>query len=76
MRGTEKSPKTGSDDTGNPVHARLLTANEVAELLALPVTWVYAETRADRIPHVSLGKYRRYRLEAIERWLEEQERGA
>lgn len=54
---------------------RLLTADEVAELLSVPKSWVYAETRAGRIPHVKLGRYSRYRLEAIEAWVAEAERG-
>ena len=58
---------------------RLLTADEVAELLGVPVSWVYEQSRAGRIPTVTLGRYRRYRREAIEQWLsalEQQARGA
>jgi excisionase family DNA binding protein len=50
---------------------RLLTAKEVADYLAVPETWVRSETRADRIPHVKLRKYRRYRLDDVLAWLEE-----
>ena len=31
--------------------------------------WVYAETRASRIPHVPLGRYVRYRRSAVLRWI-------
>lgn len=55
--------------------ARLLAAGEVADLLGVPKSWVYAETRAGRIPHVTLGRYRRYRVDAIEAWLTDRERG-
>lgn len=55
--------------------AKLLTADEVAVVLGVPKTWVYAETRAGRIPHVRLGRYRRYRREAIDAWIAERERG-
>lgn len=48
----------------------LLTAAEVAELLGVPVSWVYEQSRRGRIPTVTLGRYRRYRREAIERWVE------
>ena len=48
----------------------LLTAAEVAELLGVPTSWVYQQSRAGRIPTVTLGRYRRYRREAIEQWLE------
>ena len=40
------------------------TASDVAALLQVPVSWVYAEARAGRIPHVTLGHYRRFRREA------------
>jgi excisionase family DNA binding protein len=51
----------------------LLTARDVAELLGVPTSWVYEQSRAERIPTVTLGRYRRYRREAIEAWLEELE---
>ena len=49
----------------------LLTASEVAELLGVPKSWVYEQSRTGRIPTVTLGRYRRYRREAIEVWLRE-----
>jgi len=49
----------------------LLTASEVAELLGVPKSWVYEQSRTGRIPTVTLGRYRRYRREAIEAWLRE-----
>ena len=45
---------------------RLLTAKEVAELLAVPESWVREATREGRLPHLRLGRYRRYEREAIE----------
>ena len=48
----------------------LLTAGEVAEILGVPRSWVYEQSRAGRIPTVTLGRYRRYRRDAIEQWLE------
>lgn len=54
----------------------LLTAEEVAELLGVTTAWVYAQSRAGAIPTVKLGRYYRYRREAIDRWLESQEVGA
>lgn len=51
----------------------LLTAHEVAELLGVPTSWVYEQSRGGRIPTVTLGRYRRYRREAIEAWLEQLE---
>jgi excisionase family DNA binding protein len=57
------------------VSERLLTAGEVAELLAVPERWVREHTRGGLLPHVVLGRYRRYRLEAVLAWLEVQEQG-
>jgi len=53
----------------------LLTASEVAELLGAPKSWVYEQSRSGRIPTVTLGRYRRYRREAIEAWVAEIEAG-
>jgi excisionase family DNA binding protein len=47
----------------------LLTAAEVAELLGVPISWVYEQSRRGGIPTVTLGRYRRYRREAIEAWV-------
>ena len=47
----------------------LLTAQDVADLLGVPCSWVYQQSRAGRIPTVTLGRYRRYRREAIEAWV-------
>jgi excisionase family DNA binding protein len=49
---------------------RLLTAGEVAEMLAVPVSWVRESTRSGAIPVVELGRYRRYREEDVLAWLE------
>lgn len=53
---------------------RLLTVDEVAERLGVTRDWVWAQARSGRIPHVRLGRYRRFREEAIEQWLEDLER--
>ena len=45
--------------------ASLLTADQVADLLGVPKSWVYEQSRTGRIPTVTLGRYRRYRREAI-----------
>lgn len=47
----------------------LMTADDVAELLGMSKDWIYTEVRAGRIPHVRLGRYVRFRLEAIEDWI-------
>lgn len=49
--------------------SRLLTVADVAERLGVTKEWVWAQARAGRIPHVQLGRYRRFREEAIDEWL-------
>jgi excisionase family DNA binding protein len=51
---------------------RLLTAEEVANRLAVPESWVREATRAGHLPHIQLGRYRRYHPDQIEAWLAEQ----
>ena len=52
-----------------PTVDRLLTAEEVAERLGVRTDWVWAQARAGRIPHVRLGRYRRFRESALEVWI-------
>lgn len=54
---------------------RLLTAKEVAALLAVPESWVREATREGRLPHLKLGRYRRYQRPTIEAWLRAQQAG-
>jgi excisionase family DNA binding protein len=57
----------------------LLTAEEVAELLRVPLSWVYERTRkrgVDRIPGFRLGKYWRFREADVLAWLDRQRVGA
>jgi excisionase family DNA binding protein len=61
--------------SGVPPSERLLTAAEVAQFLAVPLSWVREATRAERLPHLKLGRYRRYQLSAIGVWLETQHAG-
>ncbi len=51
---------------------RLLTATEIADRLAVKESWVREATRDGRLPHLRLGRYRRYRWADIEHWLAEQ----
>lgn len=71
--GAVARPLPGGRDIGvDP----LLTADEVAALLRVTKAWVYAETRAKRIPHVPLGRYVRYRRSAVLQWISALERGS
>ena len=51
----------------------LLTAGEVAALLRMTAAWVYSETRSNRIPHLRLGRYVRYRRSTIVAWMSDLE---
>jgi excisionase family DNA binding protein len=56
----------------------LLTVEEVAELLKVPVSWVYDRTRSrgmNRIPGFRLGKYWRFQESEVLVWLERQRSG-
>ncbi len=51
-----------------PGLGRLLTPEEAAELLQVPVSWMYQHTRRrslDRIPFVKIGHYVRFREEDL-----------
>jgi excisionase family DNA binding protein len=62
------SAREGADATVAG-HDQVITADEVAALLRMTPAWVYAETRRNRIPHMRLGRYFRYRRSAIEAWM-------
>src|SRR5262249_10588916 len=53
---------------------RLLTIRDVAQLLRVPVSWVYEHTRrrsVDRMPGFRLGKYWRFNEADVRSWLRE-----
>ena len=54
---------------------RLLTADELAERLGMKTEWVWSQARAGRIPHVRLGRYRRFRESAVDAWSQDLETG-
>ena len=52
---------------------RLLTVPEAAEILKIPTSWLYERSRHNALEHlgmVRVGKYLRFRQEAIEEYLE------
>ena len=53
----------------------LLDAEQAGELLNVPKSWVLAEARADRVPHVRLGRYVRFDADELEAWARERVRG-
>jgi excisionase family DNA binding protein len=53
----------------------LLNADQAAALLNVPASWVLAESRADRCPHVRLGRYVRFDADELEAWWRSRARG-
>jgi len=69
----------GNETTGmeRRESTRLLTVEEVASLLHVPVSWVYGRVRKrsmERLPGYRLGKYWRFREDEIHAWIEDQRR--
>ncbi|MCK4548473.1 MAG: helix-turn-helix domain-containing protein [Candidatus Eisenbacteria sp.] len=53
---------------------QLLTVQEIADLFKVPPSWIYDRTRRrgpERIPHVKLGRYVRFRKEEVEGFIED-----
>ena len=48
-----------------------LTVQEAADLLRVPVSWLYERTRTNSVPHVKLGKYLRFDRDELVAWLNE-----
>lgn len=48
---------------------RLFDAQQAAEQLGVPPTWLLAQARKGAAPHVRLGKYVRFDADDLERWI-------
>jgi excisionase family DNA binding protein len=64
LLGAHDAPRDAQTLTAN----RLLTAGELAARWQVPKQHVYRLTRQGAVPVVRLGRYFRYRVEAIEEW--------
>ncbi len=53
----------------------LVDAHAAADLLGVPGSWVLAQARNDRIPHVRLGRYVRFDPVELEAWWRGRMRG-
>ena len=54
-------------------HDGLVGAAHIAQLLQVPISWVYERTRRkgiERMPHFKLGKYLRFSKEEVLDWLQ------
>lgn len=65
-RGEREAIKGESKPNGQ---GRLLTADEVAGMLGVSKEWVWEQSRLGLIPTITLGRFRRYRKEAVDQWL-------
>jgi excisionase family DNA binding protein len=55
-------------------NGRLLTADDVAGVLGVPRTFVYTLARRGELPTVRVGeRYVRFRTQALDQWIEQQE---
>jgi excisionase family DNA binding protein len=68
-----QQPNVGRGDARSP--APLTDAEGAAKQLSVPPTWVLAEARADRIPHVRLGRYVRFDPDELAAWWQTRARG-
>jgi excisionase family DNA binding protein len=68
-------PDPLSGDLAHTDNGRLLTAEDVADMLSVPVSWVRRESKAGRLPHVKLGRYYRYSEPSIRAFVAGLERG-
>jgi excisionase family DNA binding protein len=60
--------------TPTSTSGRLLTADDVADVLGVPRTFVYALARRGVLPTVRVGeRYVRFRTQALDQWIEQQE---
>jgi excisionase family DNA binding protein len=62
-------------ELGDTAPVPLLDAKAAAALLNVPPSWVLAEARADRIPHVRLGRYVRFDAAELLEWCRARQRG-
>jgi excisionase family DNA binding protein len=51
---------------------KLIGAQEVAERLDVPPSWVYRWSREGKLPSVKLGKYLKFDPKKIEEWIGDQ----
>lgn len=52
-----------------PDNERLLTVDEVADRLQVPKSTIYFWTHTSYIPHLKIGRFVRFRLSDLDRWI-------
>jgi excisionase family DNA binding protein len=71
-QGTSSAGRNGSGTRLAVVGQTLRTADEVAERLRVPKTWVYRAAREGYLPSVRCGRYRRFDDRDVDRWIDGQ----
>jgi excisionase family DNA binding protein len=76
-----ESPETVFERRPEHAHVRsaeylleLLTVDEIAAALRVSPSWVYERVRKrgrDKIPHLKIGKYLRFRLKEVRTWVDQ-----
>ena len=54
---------------------KLLSIEELAELLGVPKSWIYRRTSLGEIPYLKLGRYVKFDLDQVTAWVEEKQAG-
>ena len=66
------SERSMREETKDASEGELLTVQEIARLLKVPVSWVYGHVRGrstDPLPGYHIGKYWRFRAEEVQAWV-------
>lgn len=58
------------------MQSKLVDVKELAQILNVPISWIYERTRLgqDAIPHLKFGKYVRFRLDEVIAFFKSQEK--
>ena len=67
------SDATVSSRESHDADDHLLSADDVAEMIGMTRDYVYDLSRRGRIPTITFGRRRRYRREAVVKWIEDLE---
>ncbi len=59
-----------------PDGSTMLKVKEVAEMLRVPLSWIYDRTRTGQIPHFKCGKYLTFDKDEVLKWFQRFHRGS
>jgi excisionase family DNA binding protein len=70
IREAKQQLKKNGNGNGAASLEKLLDAEEVAALLGVDQNYIYGQARANKIPSIKLGKYRKFSPSQLAKWLE------